>query len=609
MLTEPPVRIAHQGEHPIPGVPNATYWIGHDAIHEGTAALSGTRLSIDLEGRGVDAPDKYSVTSVQVSDGTTAVVFDPRDPYQYTTLKEIITEATDLYVHNSTFDVHILHQVGLITLDDVQKFTDTLIWARLAQPDERTSKSLRACAATYLGTSMDDPLKDILKTRKQTQREWFATADLNVPVYRIMAATDAILTHRLVDPVYRAAVDTLTKNHPFSKWGLSLSEAQEITYREQVINRCLLRRQCRGFLVDPGYIDNYRLANELEIERIEELLSGHGISPGDSASMARHLDTAGLLPDGYPRTPKTNRPSGAATELERLDHPIVTDFLKHKGHMKVLNDYLTKLHRSMDANDRIHPGTNVLAATTGRMSISGDAPLQQYPPGARGVILADPGERLTSIDWSQIEPVIAANIAGDTRAIEYYEAGNKFYDAISEFSGIDYHTAKTTLLAQLYGEGIRKLSHDLNVSMDRAKEIVQKIWQVIPGTAALCGRNGKLQTISENHKKVFTLSGRIIPIPTITSNGESILMAYRGVNYFVQGSAYDVLAESIYEAEKAGLGDAIYLAFHDELVVESTAALDIQRIMSSPPQRLCELSGRTPVLRTSVSELGERWGK
>jgi hypothetical protein len=58
---------------------------------------------------------------------------------------------------------------------------------------------------------------------------------------------------------------------------------------------------------------------------------------------------------------------------------------------------------------------------------------------------------------------------------------------------------------------------------------------------------------------------------------------------------------------RVGLGDALYRAVHDELVVAADAADDVERIMRTPPPALVEQAGRVPVLRVGRSELGRHW--
>ncbi|HEU4751614.1 MAG TPA: DNA polymerase, partial [Armatimonadota bacterium] len=139
-----------------------------------------------------------------------------------------------------------------------------------------------------------------------------------------------------------------------------------------------------------------------------------------------------------------------------------------------------------------------------------------------------------------------------------------------------------------------------------AAEIQRAVFDAMPETEKLLKR---LKDIGGKYGVVFTMSGRILPIPMAAYRGKVGYMTHKAVNYFVQGSAYDILAEALVSIIDAGLSDAIYLAMHDELVVSTDAAHDIQRIMATPPERLCWMAGRTPVLRTDLEVLGERWKK
>jgi DNA polymerase-1 len=46
---------------------------------------------------------------------------------------------------------------------------------------------------------------------------------------------------------------------------------------------------------------------------------------------------------------------------------------------------------------------------------------------------------------------------------------------------------------------------------------------------------------------------------------------------------------------------------HDELVISTAVAQEVQQIMRTPPAALCRLAKRTPVLHTDRNDLGERW--
>lgn len=657
-LTREPARIAAQGRFTLPGL--GAFTIGRDALAEALPDIKSTPgiLTVDIETAGKEGRARYDTKAVTTGTTDEAWIFDPRDPYQFEMLRDVINGGTQLLMmHNSPFDSPALYLNGIMEMDAVKRVADTLLWARLAEPDEKTRKSLTDAANRYLGMKLSDPLKDILKATGLSKSAWYANKDLDTPAYRIMAATDAILTARLVRPVKEAAFNRLTSGHPFSRNGVNGDEALTLMEREQIMNRLFLARTFRGFLVDPEYLDSYRADKEAELIKAEKVLEELGIRPGNSADLTSWLEREGLLPERYPRTAKTKQPSGSKDHLATLSHPVAKTFIYHKEQTHILRDYLDKTLDNADINGRIHPAANLLAAQTGRMSYSGDAPVHQFSGPARGIILADNHEEarrtrlhavtdeygdalpctcdhvkgLVSIDWSQIEPVITANIAGDLQAVKYYEDGNKFYNALVEFGGINYKAAKVTLLAQLYGEGKDKLSADLRISMEETEQIIDQIWQVLPGTRKLVDKaykGGKLQRIATDYKLIFTLSGRIVPIPAgwwpcwskhenqdeinacrrCNARGMSYsVAAHKGVNYFVQGSAYDLLAEGIVAADKAGYGDAIYLAMHDELVVDAEARHDIRRIMETPPERLIRLAKRTPKLRTDMAHLGERW--
>jgi DNA polymerase-1 len=446
------------------------------------------------------------------------------------------------------------------------------------------------------------------------------------------------VTARLRRRVRAAALATLTENHPYPRYGVTGSEAAHLVDREQYNNRITLPETCRGTLIDPDFVDTYRKDNAGTIAELGLELEDAGIRPGVSADLTKWLIAHDAIPDRYPRTKVTKQPSGDAKNLAKIDHDLVRLFIRQKKLVHV-DDYLGKI-MTVARDGRIHCQVNHLKATTGRMSVSGDFPYQQMPEPARAVLRTDPGRRLTSVDMRQIEPVVIANIAGDTQALDSYEAGEKFYVAVGDFAGLHYKVAKVVVLGSLYGLGIGKMAADLGVSIPQARAIQAKVWEVLPRTYALAGRGKKLQSLAQKHKKIFTLSGRILPIPAgywdcwERHDPDDIaeilrcpyckkdekhfgqrwgVLEHLGVNYPTQGGAYDLLAEALYAIGKAGLGDAVKFLMHDEIVCDSDAADDVQRIMETPPPRLIWMAqqavpGRVPVLKTDRADcVGESW--
>lgn len=566
---------------------------------------SGEPIACDIEtfGLGMDA---RRIKCVAFATARGAVVLNPREPADAHACRAMIRAAPELVFHNSPYDVPNLAANGLMRAEDCAKVTDTLIYARLAYPDTLERKSLDALAKRLLGLDSEESIKDAFKRLGLSIREGFKQLDIDAPMFLMGNAMDAVVTARLLPRIREHALAQTTMGHPFSEFGVRGEEATRLVEREQRVNRMLLRRAVRGLRVDMEFLESYKTTTGQERAAAEARLSAHGIRPGNANDLIRVLEAHGGIPDGYPRTPKTGRCSTTAGNLDKLSHPLARTYVTAKQIAKVQDDYLVKVSELAATTGRIHPVVNLLAATTGRMSV-GEPPLQQFPGAARGIILADEGDLLTSIDWAQIEPVVAANVAGDLGVLAGYEDGSSdLYTQLSLYAGITRKVAKVVLLAQMYGEGLAKLAADLGVEMDDARDLRDRIWAAMPKVGRLLW---KLRTIGQDHRKVFTLSGRILTIPMGRGfdGGPPSVATHKAVNYFVQGSAYDVLAEALIGVDETGLGDAVYLAMHDELVVSSDAAHDVNKIMSTPPERLCFLAKRTPVLRTDMAELGERW--
>jgi DNA polymerase-1 len=562
-------------------------------------------LAADIEtyGLGLRARDIKIVTFATPEH---AVILDIRDPAQAEVIEWGFSEVDELIFHNSPYDVPNLAAAGHWRPEWCRKVTDTIIYARMAEPSVIRKKTVEACAARYLGwTNTGATMNKLFRELGMKISEGWERFDVDRPVYIYGAARDAITTARLLPLVREAAHNRITSGHPWvgNLYGVSGAEARRLVEREQVLNRGIfLPRSVKGLRIDPDWADVYQETHLAEQIHAREVLKSVGVEPNKATQLTGFLEGIGAIPEDYPTTEKTGAWSTTAENLARLHHPVAQAYISIKQTEHVQNDYLNKC-LELELGGRVFPSVNMLAATTGRMSM-GDPPLHQFPGDARGIILADEGDRMTSIDWSQIEPVLLANMARDLDVIHAYEDPTvkaDMYLPIAEAASVSRTVAKVVLLAQLYGEGITALALDLGVSKEEAKRLREVVFGPIPKIKNLV-RN--MRGIAERHKMVFTLSGRILPIPADAKWG---IHTHKGINYLNQGSAYDLLAEALVEVEAQGLGDAIYLALHDELVCSEDAAHDVRKIMEQPPNRLIEIAQRTPVLRTDLKNLGDRW--
>jgi DNA polymerase-1 len=609
-IRRPPVVPAVEGTRWSPEL-RAHYTVGREhvafAIKDILRRSDRVAVDIETEGLGVLATRLKTVT---IGDEQAAVVFDPRDPTQHDLIRRVLDIPRWLVFHNSPYDVPNMARNGLFTPELCAKVQDTLIYARLAEPDELVQKSLEACWGRWGDSEITEAsMREVFKLMKVTKAEGYQRIDLDRQAFITGCVADVVLTARLLARARLAAYRRVTEGHPYGSAGVQGDEAWRLVSREQRLNQLMLRRTCRGLRVDLEFLAEYRRVNESAIWQAESELEAAGIRPTVAGDLVKVLEADGAFPPGYKRTAKTQNPSTEKKHLEKLDHPLAKTWLHRKEMVKVQDDYLQKVVDLADHDYRIHPTVDFLKATTGRMAM-GTPPLQQFPGPARGIVLADEGGSMTSIDWSQIEPVLAANLAGEETFLARYEdltVKADIYTPIGEAAGISRKHAKVVLLATLYGQGKATLAAGLGTSVDEAVALQAKVRAAMPKVSDL---DRQLRYLAREHELIFTLSGRILPIGRSRwLDGEETVAAHKGVNYAIQGGAYDILAESMISIEDAGLGDAIYLAVHDELVVETEAAPDIRKIMQQPPARLCELAERTPILRTDSLDLGERWAE
>jgi DNA polymerase I-like protein with 3'-5' exonuclease and polymerase domains len=477
---------------------------------------------------------------------------------------------------------------------------DTLVYARMALTGERDGRRLADLEKRYLSASLRSATKDNLadwgKVNKLKKSEIFSRARYSDPVYAMYAGWDGILTSMLLPRVRDAARHQLT-NHPFGRYGADPDQASYLLRREQRVNRVMLKRSARGIRVDDERIaDEQERIRQVMNDQADALVRFDVTDPSNRNQLAAALEAADAIPEDYPRT-ATGKVSTAAKNLSAIDHPAVQAFTAYDDHRRLFTYLENSRLVAGITGGRIHPQVNVLHARTGRMSYSNPA-LQQFTKPAREALLADPGDEMVSIDWASIEPVVAGNLAGDEQLIAQYESGEKLYRVVEREAGVTYGQAKVLVLAMLYGQGIRSLAAAHGWDLTHAKELQTKVASAMPRTDRFVRWAG---VWSGEVGKTWTVSGRIVDVDQE--------FGYKGSNFTVQGSAYDIEAETLVAIDEAGLSDGLYLSMHDENVVSKQIAPDVARIMLTPPDRLCELSGRTPLLRIDSEHLGERWGK
>jgi DNA polymerase-1 len=236
----------------------------------------------------------------------------------------------------------------------------------------------------------------------------------------------------------------------------------------------------------------------------------------------------------------------------------------------------------------VHTSFNQAIAATGRLS-SSDPNLQNIPirtPIGREIrraFITDPGYRLISADYSQIELRVLAHLSGDDTLSAAFARQEDIHDqtALKVFganSGLDRHElrrrAKIVNYALLYGKTAFTLAKDIGVTQQAAQEFIDAYFAGFPKVRGFID-----QTLDEARRTgvVKTMFGRRRPVPEITSrNGQIRASAERvAVNLPIQGTAADILKRAMIDVHgalaKTFPAARMILTVHDELLFEAPA--------------------------------------
>lgn len=285
---------------------------------------------------------------------------------------------------------------------------------------------------------------------------------------------------------------------------------------------------------------------------------------------------------------KTGAFSTDAKTLEELalqGHEIADDIIRHRQLAKLRGTYTQALqHQINPRTNRVHTSFNMAVTNTGRLS-STDPNLQNIPIRTeegrmiRTAFVAPAGHKLISVDYSQIELRLVAEMAGltqlqrafrDNQDIHALTASEVFGIPLAEITSERRRAAKAINFGIIYGISGFGLGKQLNVDPGTANAYIRTYMQRFPELAAYMD---KTKEFAKAHGYVETLLGRRVWVPGITGKGPERAFAERqAINAPIQGTAADIMKLAMTAVDKA-LRDAnlparILLQVHDELVIE-----------------------------------------
>lgn len=344
----------------------------------------------------------------------------------------------------------------------------------------------------------------------------------------------------------------------------------------------LLRMENKGIRIDVEalQIQSAELTDEIAVlEKDIHELAGGPFNVGSPKQMGVVLFEKMNLPSG--KKTKTGYSTGEDV-LEKIEHPIAKKILQWRELSKLKSTYVDALPEIIAPDGRVHTSFNQALTSTGRLS-STQPNLQNIPirtergQRVRQAFIADPGKKLLSMDYSQIELRILAHISEDPglqRAfrddldIHAATAAEIFNVDLKHVTSDQRRSAKAVNFGIAYGQGAFGLAENLGIPNKEAKEIIDRYFvkfagvrEYITNTVKLAHENGYVETLFGRRRYIDELNSKN---PMLKKFGERA-----AINAPIQGTASDLVKKAMIDIGHQVPVDML-LQVHDELIFEGT---------------------------------------
>lgn len=524
-------------------------------------------------------------------------------------LHPIFTDARIVKVgHNLKFDMSILAPVGL----HMTPFHDTMLMSYVLDAG-REKHGLDALAQSYYNHTMI-AFKNIAGTGQNAKKFDAVSLDDATPY----ASEDADFTWRLYHTLYPRLVPENVAGvygdierklvpviHRMEQNGVVVDTQKLSELSAEFGAKMAMAEQAVKTIVDTyDGVGDFNIASPAQLGVfLFEIL---GLKGGKKTKTGAYSTTSDIL---------------ASLKLPTDDSRVVVEnVLMYRTYAKLKSTYTDALqHQISKQTQRVHTSFNMVGAMTGRLS-SSDPNLQNIP--ARGqdgqhirtCFVAETGNVLLSLDYSQIELRIMAHMAGDPTMIQAFQDGQDIHRASASkmfkipMDAVSHdlrQKAKIINFGIIYDVSAFGLAQQVGCSRTEASTFIKEYFAQFPYI------QDYMNTAKQNAEAdgfVSTLFGRKMYLSGIHTTGVAKSHAFRqAINAPIQGTSADIIKRAMVQIDYAlqsqshvkpdtkPLGKMI-LQVHDELIFETSpdnaqALMDLVKpIMENACYPLVDLS-------------------
>lgn len=506
--------------------------------------------------------------------------------------------------HNMKYDLHILANSGL-DIAQIKNIDDTMLLSYILHGTLH-GHGLDELAEKYLGHE-NIHFASLFSPETPDANRNFAT--LEIAKATPYAAEDATVCFALYD-LMRPELDKNKK----------LCDLYEKCDRPLLPVLVMMERN--GVLVNRDGLKNLSSVFHTQLENLQNeiwTLAGHEFN------IASPKQLGVVLFDELKLTPNKKRSTDAETLNELIDeHPIIDNILSWRSIAKLAGTYADALPKQIGSDGRIHTTYLQTSTNTGRLS-SRDPNLQNIPAktdlGAeiRRCFVAPSGRVLISVDYSQIQLRLLADVAGVATFRETFNAGADIHEQTARkifniapnapVTKPQRRAAKTVNFSIIYGISSFGLAAQLGVSRDAAKQIIDAYMSGLPEIKKYIDETKQFAT---KNACVYTPWGRRIELPEIKNSRLKQYALRAAVNAPIQGFEADLMRLAMVEIARdivAPNPDKIkmILQVHDEIIFEcdENVANEFAKQIREKMENICKIS----VPLVAESSIGTKWDK
>ena len=539
-------------------------------------------------------------------------------------LKKVLACPADKIAHNAQYDLGWLRASGF---EVNGRIIDTMLTGSLLD-ENRFSYSLNALGYDYLGQTKSE--KGLVE----------AASSFGI---------DPKSQMHLMPAIYAGEYATKDATLCLDLWqhfkGLIHSEdLLEVWNMEMALLPYLVDMTLRGMRVDVDQAERTKqelIKREKALNKRINESAGSAVEIWAADSIAKAFDKEGME---YPKTP-TGRPSFTKNFL--ADHPseLAKSIVSSRALNKMQGTFIDSILKYV-VKGRVHGHVNQLrgdagGTVSGRISMVHPA-LQTIPardpelgPMMRRLFLPEEGQQWAAIDFSQQEPRVLVHYAdaygqsrqpleGVAEFVEGYtnDPDMDFHSMVAEMADIPRKQAKTINLAMMYGMGVNKLSGQLDISVDEAKDLMKQYNERVPFVKQLMQGVTKHLEGKRSNGSIRSLKGRRCRFDlwepasfgthkampreeAVAAHGETTPLkragTFKSLNRLIQSSAADMTKQAMLDCCEAGY--LPMLQVHDELAFSVKDVEEAKKIRT-----LMEEALPLCIPNKCDIEIGPNWG-